>query len=86
MSDQQRAELLAELDAIADQLDQVADRLDVVEAERTELYARRTSVFQRARAMDPPITQRELAEHARVTDAAVIQVLRKAAKASNGAT
>lgn len=79
MSDQERAELLAELDAIADQLDQV-------EGQRAELYARRTSVFQRARAMDPPITQRELAEHARVTDAAVIQVLRKAAKASNGAT
>jgi len=79
MSDQDRTELLAELDAIADQLDQV-------EEQRADLYARRTSVFQRARAMDPPITQRELAEHARVTDAAVIQVLRKAARAGNGAT
>lgn len=76
-TDQERAELLAELDTVADELDQV-------EASRSELYARRTGIFQRGRAMDPPITQRELAEHARVTDAAVIQVLRKAAKANNG--
>lgn len=79
MSDhaEDRADLLTELDRIADELDEV-------EGQRADLYARRTSVFQRGRAMDPPITQRELAEHARVTDAAVIQVLRKAAKASNG--
>lgn len=72
VADLGRDELMAELD-------QVADRLDVVEAERTELYARRLAIFQRARAIDPPVTQRELAERARVTEPAVIQALRKAA-------
>jgi hypothetical protein len=78
-TDDDRAALLAELDEVTDELDQVEER-------RANLYARRTGIFQRARALSPPITQRELAEHARVTDAAVIQVLRKAARAGNGTT
>jgi hypothetical protein len=76
-----QADELAALDrdGLMAELDQVTARLDTVEAERTDLYARRLAIFQRARAIDPPVTQRELAERAHVTEPAVIQALRKAA-------
>jgi hypothetical protein len=87
--DAMRAEL-AELtpDQLLNQLDSVAADLDTVEARRAQLYLLRLAIFQVARAQQPPITQRELAERARVTEPAVIQALRKAAKAAkeqNGA-
>lgn len=59
-------------------LDQVADELTTVNDEATRLYAYRLELLEEGRAQDPPITQRELAAHAKVSEEAVIQVLRKA--------
>lgn len=76
MSDD-RSELLAALD-------QVADGIDGNDTRRAELYAQRLELWQKARAMEPPITQKVLAAHSRVTEPAVIQQLKKAREAVNG--
>jgi transcription initiation factor TFIIIB Brf1 subunit/transcription initiation factor TFIIB len=73
-------------DALLAELGQVAAELEVAEAERTELYAKRLAIYQEARALDPPVTQRELAERAKVTEVAVIQALRKAARQQEAAS
>lgn len=67
-----------ERDAIKAELGQVADELATVNATSTELYARRLALLLAGRALQPPITQRELAAAAGVSEEAVIQVLRKA--------
>ncbi len=79
MTARDREQLLAELDTVAAELEQA-------EAERTELYAKRLAIYQEARALDPPVTQRELAERAKVTEVAVIQALRKAARQQEAQT
>lgn len=52
--------------------------LEEAEARRTRLYAERLDLYRKARDLSPPITQRELAELAGVSEPAVIQTLRKA--------
>lgn len=69
--------LLAELSAITAELAEVGAR-------RAELYGQRLAVFQRARQLDPPITQRELGARAGVTEVAVIQALRQARRRGEG--
>ena len=63
---------------IADEVIRVAGELRVVDAERTRLFAERLDLWLAGRALDPPITQRELAALAGVTEPAVIQALKKA--------
>lgn len=74
-----RDTLLTELEAVAAELEQA-------ESERTDLYAKRLAIYQEARALQPPVTQRELAERAKVTEVAVIQALRKAARQQEAQT
>lgn len=72
-------------DAILRELGHVANQLGDVEARRGDLYAKRLALYQEARALVPPITNRVLAEHTGVTEEAVIQVLRKAARQKGAA-
>lgn len=67
------------------ELGHVAGQLGDVEARRADLYAKRLALFQEARALDPPVTNRVLAEATGVTEEAVIQVLRKAARQQGAA-
>lgn len=62
------------VDEILGELDALQATLDGADAAR----ARRLEVWQEARALAPPITNRVLAEHAGITEVAVIQQLRKA--------
>lgn len=66
--------LLAHLAALADDLDATRARLDA-------LHERRLAVYKNARGRSPAVTQRRIAEASRVTEVAVIQALRKDAKA-----
>jgi hypothetical protein len=62
---------------IAADLADLADELESLETATTAAYARRLDLFLAARALDPPMTQRELAGWSRITKGAVTQVLRK---------
>lgn len=73
-------------DSILAALDTIADELAVANDEATRLYAVRLDLLQQGRALTPPITQRVLAEHAKVSEEAVIQVLRKAARQAETTT
>lgn len=64
--------VLAELAEVAQEL------ADTLTAEQS-LYRRRLALMEEGRAMQPPITQRQLAATAGTTEEAVIQALRKAA-------
>lgn len=75
----ERATILAALDTIADKLAEANEAA-------TQLYAARLHLLQEGRSLTPPITQRELAAHAKVSEEAVIQVLRKAARQAEAAT
>lgn len=67
MAKDRREKLLGELERIADRLD-----------ENDGLYRRRLEIFRELRSLDPPVPQRVIAEHSRITEVAVTQVLRKA--------
>lgn len=67
------------------ELGHVSNQLGEVEARRSELYAKRLALYQEARQLDPPVTNRVLAEATGVTEEAVIQVLRKAARQQGAA-
>lgn len=69
-----------EREAILAELAQVADELAATNAKATDLYGARLALLQEGRRLAKPITQRELAATAGVTEEAVIQVLRKAAR------
>lgn len=73
-------------EAILHDLADVAGRLAAANQRATDLYRQRLGLLQEGRALGQPITQRELAATAGVTEEAVIQVLRKAARqaATNG--
>lgn len=62
-------------------LAKLADRLDEATALVDRLYALRLATFQEARGRKPAVTQKRLAEAARITEPAVIQQLRKHAQA-----
>lgn len=67
-------------EALLEELAATADRIDAVNAEQEALWARRLAIYQAARDREPPITQQALASAARVSEVAVIQTLKKAAK------
>lgn len=67
-------------DVILADLGRVAADLADTNARAASLYADRLALLQEGRALPKPITQRELAATAGVTEEAVIQVLRKAAR------
>jgi hypothetical protein len=66
---------------VLDELTTIADRLDELKA----LYERRTVLWARARAMDPPIVQRRLAEASRVNEVMIIKALKRDAAATEAA-
>lgn len=66
-------------DVVLAELAHVADELTGTLATEAQLYTRRLRLLQEGRAMDPPITQGVLAATAKVSEEAVIQVLRKQA-------
>lgn len=66
-------------EAVLAELAETAEALACANAEATRLYGCRTALLQEGRQLVPPITQRELAATAKVTEEAIIQVLRKAA-------
>lgn len=61
-----REQLLAELALVGDRLAKVPD-----------LYTKRDKLYLQLRALDPPVTQREIAAAARTSEQAVTQSLRK---------
>jgi len=65
-------------DVLAD-LAQVAAALTATQQDEAGLYAQRTALLQEGRALVPPVTQRELAKTAGVSEEAIVQVLRKQA-------
>lgn len=66
----QQARITRELAALADELEQLDRRREVI-------YSRRLELWLEGQAMEPRMTQRELADPARVTEGAVTQALRK---------
>lgn len=57
-----------------------ADLLDTVGTVQAQLWEVRLRIYQEARGREPAITQQALAAAARVSEVAVIQTLKKAAK------
>lgn len=55
----------------------ITDELERLEMRREELYATRLDLWLRGRALDPPMTQKDLATASRVTEGAVTQAMRK---------
>lgn len=74
---------MSDRERVLDDLGVVGDELTVIEERRAELYAARLDLFLRGRALDPPITQRELGEACGVGELAVGAQLRKAAARAN---
>lgn len=77
MSDRQRERIATGLTVLADEL----ERLD---SRREDIYESRLGLWLEGRDLDPPMTQRALAEPSRVTEGAVTQALRKVRLGSNG--
>jgi hypothetical protein len=63
-----RADLLGELSSLA-------AAIELAEARLTELYAQRDTLFRAAKRIDPPIRNRDIAEHAGVSQPRVSQKL-----------
>lgn len=63
-------------DVLLDALGKLADAIAAIEAERDELYAYRLAVYRAGRARSPQVTNRAMADRARVTEVAVIQAMR----------
>lgn len=59
-------------------LRRMAARIAEQETVLADLYSERTQVFCALRDLDPPVTQRVIAEAAGVSDVAVIAAIRKA--------
>lgn len=59
------------------ELAELREQITPRDAELMALYERRRALYAELRAMDPPVTQRRIAEVAGVTEAAVIAALRK---------
>lgn len=81
---------LPDLDALTDDqvlslLGRVAADLEASQARVTALFELRLEIYKAARRRQPPITQVRLAESARVSEVAVIQAIRKDAKAQAAA-
>lgn len=74
MSAFSRDEILAELGRIKSHLDQAKDRAE-------DLYEARLALYQAGQALDPPLTQREMADVAGVSEVAVTAQLRKGRRA-----
>ena len=64
-------------EAVLAELRALRERIEAGQADVTEAYARRLELFQRARAAEPPMPNRVLAEASGVTEVAVIQCLAK---------
>jgi hypothetical protein len=76
---------MADPETLLAQLRDVREQMDRAELERSQLYEARLDLFQQARAADPPISHRAIAEAAGVSEPAVIQALRKANAAAPAA-
>lgn len=60
------------------ELEEVADRIQMLSGSLTDLYQRRKELITMCRPKDgPKVTQATLAKHAKVTEAAIIRVLRE---------
>lgn len=81
---------LPDLDALTDDqalalLGRVAADLEASQARVTALFELRLEIYKAARRRTPPITQVRLADAARVSEVAVIQAIRKDARAQAAA-
>lgn len=77
--DREREQMLKSLRQLHARYEKATAALQAIEDERAELYLA-------ARSMDPPMTFRAIANVFGVTEAAVMQKLRRAAAADPGAT
>ena len=67
----------AERSAVLRRMTSVRARLRAANARVAELEAERTEVYRAARQLDPPVTYRYLADHFGVTEAAIMQKLKR---------